>query len=129
MDTKKKITNDIEKLKKIPEEEKVYLDYSNCYIHCHRNIKVFHKCLNRLILYEGFIYCLNCKKVYNENQIKLYCIDCEEVYFSKIRKNYDKDGKVTYEEYLNMMKKITNFFSRWFLPKTTVNQNMMKKKK
>ena len=90
---KKKITNDIEKLKKIPEEEKVYLDYSNCYIHCHRNIKVFHKCLNRLILYEGFIYCLNCKKVYNENQIKLYCIDCEEVYFSKIRKNYEKNNE------------------------------------
>ena len=91
---KKKITNDIEKLKKIPENEIVYLDYSNCYIHCHRNINAFHKCLNKLILYQGFIYCLHCNKVYNENHIKLYCIECEEVYFSKIRKNFQETNEL-----------------------------------
>lgn len=58
----KKVTADLEKIMKIPESEIVYLDYSNCYIHCHKNAKCFHKCLNRLILYEGFIYCVHCKK-------------------------------------------------------------------
>ena len=88
---KNKVTADIEKIMKIPESEIVYLDYSNCYIHCHKNAKCFHKCLNRLILYEGFIYCIHCKKVYNENQIKLYCNECNEIYFSKLRKDIDKN--------------------------------------
>ena len=88
---KKKVTADLEKIMKIPESEIVYLDYSNCYIHCHKNAKCFHKCLNRLILYEGFIYCVHCKKVYNENQIKLYCNECNEIYFSKLRKDIDKN--------------------------------------
>ena len=84
---KKKITTDIEKIKKLPENELIYLDYSNCYIHCHKNLNCFHNCSNKLIYYEGFIYCLHCNKVYNEHQIKLYCNECDEIYFSKIRKN------------------------------------------
>ena len=89
---KKKITNDIEEIKKLEEKDIVYLDYSNCYIHCHKNLNAFHKCLNKLILYNGFIYCLQCNKVYNENQIKLYCSECDEIYFSKLRKNVDESN-------------------------------------
>ena len=89
---KKKITNDIEEIKKLQEKDIVYLDYSNCYIHCHKNLNAFHKCLNKLILYKGFIYCLQCNKVYNENQIKLYCSECDEIYFSKLRKNVDESN-------------------------------------
>ena len=89
---KKKITNDIEEIKKLQEKDIVYLDYSNCYIHCHKNLNAFHKCLNKLILYKGFIYCLQCNKVYNENQIKLYCSECDEIYFSKLRKNADESN-------------------------------------
>ena len=84
---KQKIEEDLEKVKKLPENEIKYLDYSNCYIHCHKNLEAFHKCLNKLILYEGFIYCLHCMKVYNENQIKLYCCECDEIYYSILRKN------------------------------------------
>ena len=84
---KQKIEEDFEKVKKLPENEIKYLNYSNCYIHCHKNLEAFHKCLNKLILYEGFIYCLHCKKVYNENQIKLYCCECDEIYYSLLRKN------------------------------------------
>ena len=87
---KKKIENDLDKIKNLPENELIYLDYTNCYIHCHKNLKALHKCLNRLILYEGFIYCINCNKVYNENQIKLYCNECDEPYFSKLRINVDE---------------------------------------
>ena len=93
---KKKIENDIDKIKNLPENEIIYLDYTNCYIHCHKNLNTFHKCLNRLILYEGFIYCLNCNKVYNEYQIKLYCNECDEIYFSKLRENIDETNKYFY---------------------------------
>ena len=90
---KKKAANDIEEIKKLPEEDIIYLDYSNCYIHCHKNLNAFHKCLNKLVLYKGFIYCLQCNKVYNENQIKLYCSECDVIYFSKLRKNVDESNE------------------------------------
>ncbi len=32
---KKKIEKDLEIVKKLPENETKYLDFSNCYIHCH----------------------------------------------------------------------------------------------
>ena len=84
---KQKIEDDFEKVKKLPENEIKYLDYSNCYIHCHKDLEAFHTCLNKLILYDGFVYCLHCNKVYNENQIKLYCCECDEIYYSLLRKN------------------------------------------
>ena len=90
---KKKIINDMEKIKTLTENEIKYLNYSNCYIHCHKNLECFHKCSNKLILYEGFIYCLNCKKAYNENQIKLYCKECNKSYYSKLRENVDETNK------------------------------------
>ena len=90
---KKKITTDMTKIKTLPENEIKYLDYSNCYIHCHKSLDCFHKCSNKLILYEGFIFCLNCKKVYNENQIKLYCKECNKSYYSKLRENVEETNK------------------------------------
>ena len=93
---KNKIETDMEKIKKMPEKELKYLDYSNCYIHCHKNLEAFHKCSNKLILYDGFIYCIHCNKVYNENQIKLYCIDCNEPYYSRIRENVDESNEYIY---------------------------------
>ena len=88
-----KITTDLEKIKTLPENEITYLDYSNCFIHCHKNLDCFHKCSNKLILYEGFIYCLNCKKAYNESQIKLYCKECNKSYYSKLRENVEETNK------------------------------------
>ena len=90
---KKKVTIDMTKIKTLPENEIAYLDYSNCYIHCHKNLDCFHKCSNKLILYQGFIYCLNCKKAYNENQIKLYCKECNKSYYSKLRENVEEKNK------------------------------------
>jgi hypothetical protein len=90
---KKKITTDMIKIKSLPENEITYLDYSNCYIHCHKNLDCFHKCSNKLILYEGFIYCLNCKKAYNENKIKLFCKECNKSYYSKLRENVEEKNK------------------------------------
>jgi hypothetical protein len=90
---KRKIEKDLEIVKKLPENEIKYLDYSNCYIHCHKNLEACHKCSNKLILYEGFIYCLHCNKVYNEKQIKLYCMDCDEIYYSRLRENVNETNK------------------------------------
>ena len=87
---KKKVESDLEKIKNLPEKEIQYLNYSNCYIHCHHNLNALHKCLNKLIYYSGFVYCLKCNKIYNENQIKLYCNVCDEIYYSNTRKNVDK---------------------------------------
>ena len=88
---KKKVQSDIEKVKKLPENEIKYLNYSNCYIHCHHNLDALHKCLNKLIYFGGFVYCLKCNKIYNENQIKLYCNKCDEIYYSNVRKEADKN--------------------------------------
>jgi hypothetical protein len=88
---KKKVANDFEKVKKLPENEIKYLNYSNCYIHCHHDLNALHKCLKKMIYYDGFVYCLQCNKIYNENQIKLYCNACDKIYYSKIRKNVDEN--------------------------------------
>ena len=90
---KKRIEKDLETVKTLSENEITYLDYSNCYIHCHKNLEVFHKCGNKLILYNGFIYCLHCNKIYTEKQIKLYCSDCDEIYYSRLRENVDDSNK------------------------------------
>ena len=90
---KKKIEKDLEIVKKLPENEIKYLDYSNCYIHCHKNLEAYHKCSNKLILYEGFIYCLHSNKIYNEKQIKLYCTDSDEIFYSRLRENVNESNQ------------------------------------
>ena len=86
---KEKIKKDLDTIPKLKEDEIIYLDYNNCYIHCKNNLEIEHKCGNKLILFKEFIYCINCKKVYNENLIKLYCRKCNKNFFSKLRNNND----------------------------------------
>ena len=82
---KEKVIKGFEIIKELDKNEITYLDHLNCYIHCYHNLEPKHKCGNKLIIYEKNIYCLNCNKVYTENQIKLYCTNCKESFYSKIK--------------------------------------------
>ena len=82
---KTKVTKGLEDLIKNPELQGHYLNVINCFIHCHKCSTVLHKCNNKLVYYKNYIYCLQCQKVYNENQIKLFCQECKACYYTKIR--------------------------------------------
>ena len=100
---KSKTTKGLEDILKNPDLQKSFLQLVNCYIHCHRCTKILHVCKNNLISYKGYIYCIHCQKVYNENQIKLYCEECKTCYYSKIRyllnKKYENFFHVCFKEY------------------------------
>ena len=100
---KSKTTKGLEDILKNPDLQKSFLQLVNCYIHCHRCTKILHVCKNNLISYKGYIYCISCQKVYNENQIKLYCEECKTCYYSKIRyllnKKYENFFHVCFKEY------------------------------
>ena len=86
---KEKAEKDLNTIQKLKNNELIFLDYNNCYIHCNKNLEIKHKCGNKLILYNEFIYCTKCKNVYTEKQIKLFCDKCNQNYFSQIRKSVD----------------------------------------
>ena len=86
---KEKAEKDLSTIQKLKNDELIFLNYNNCYIHCNKNLEIKHKCGNKLILYNEFIYCIKCKNVYTEKQIKLFCDKCNQNYFSQIRKNVE----------------------------------------
>ena len=59
----------LKKKEKDSNETLTYLDYTKCYIHCHRCFNIIHKCGEKLIIHEDYIYCIKCNNVYNQNQI------------------------------------------------------------
>ena len=68
-----------------------YLDRLNCYLHCPHCSDAFHICGLKLILCGDYVFCLSCKKVYNENQVKMYCNHCGEDYYTKLREITDDE--------------------------------------
>ena len=99
-----KVSKGLEDLtKNINNIKEKYLDILSCYIHCHKCSKILHKCKNRIIYYQNYIYCLQCKKVYNQYQIKLYCPECKVIYYSKLRyvlnKKYEYFYQVAFKQY------------------------------
>ena len=100
---KSKISKGLEEINKNINLQKNYLKLVNCYIHCHKCTKILHECKNNLIIHKGFIYCLFCNKVYNENQIKLFCDECKTCYYSKLRyilnKKYENFFHVCFKNY------------------------------
>ena len=80
-------------------DELTYLDVTKCFIHCNKCYDIFHKCGNKLVLYDEHIYCTKCNNVYNKNQIMLFCAECKKNYFTKLRKpifNYNKKFEKLY---------------------------------
>ena len=96
--------------------DKIFLDVNNCYIHCLKNLEIKHKCGNELILFNDFIFCLNCKKVYSEALIKLYCSHCDKIFFSKKRNddnnillNEQDDEDILYPAFFSEVHSCQNF--------------------
>ena len=100
---KNKATKGLEEILKNEDLQEKYLDILNCYIHCHKCSKILHKCKNKLIYHKNYIYCIQCQKVYNENQIKLYCQECKVYYYTKLRyvlnKRYEYFYPVAFKQY------------------------------
>ena len=100
---KKRTTKGFEDLIKNNDLQKNYLQLVNCFIHCHKCSSILHQCKNKMILYKGYIFCIHCQKVYNENQIKLYCEECKTCYYSKLRylinKKFENFYNVCFKEY------------------------------
>ena len=78
-----------------------FLDKLNCFLHCPNCSLALHTCGNKFILCNDYIFCLYCKKVYNENQAKMYCDFCNIEYYTKLR-------EITNEE-------LENFFPVCFI--------------
>ena len=68
-----------------------FLDKLNCFIHCPNCSFAFHTCGNKFILCNDYIFCLQCKKVYNEFQAKMYCDFCKIEYYTKLREINEED--------------------------------------
>ena len=79
------ISRDFKLLKNSPKNQLDYLDKLNCIIHCPKSKDALHTCGNKFILYGDYVYCLCCKKVYNENQVYMYCEECDKNYYTKLR--------------------------------------------
>ena len=85
-----------------PEQNFVYLNTLDVYIHCYKCKDAIHKCGNRLIICDNLFFCLNCKKVYNQNQIKLYCRECNKTYLTTRRSIKDQQYEYFYSvSYMN----------------------------
>ena len=71
----------------------IYLDFTKCFIHCHKCYDTLHKCGSKLILYDEYIFCIKCNNVYNKNQIMLFCPECNKNYYTKLRKPIFNNNK------------------------------------
>ena len=70
-----------------------YLDKLNCNIHCPNATLALHTCGNKFILCNDYIFCLQCKKVYNEFQAKMFCDFCKIEYYTKLREIKDETSE------------------------------------
>ena len=84
-------------------KELEFLDKLNCYIHCPNCSLALHTCGNKFVLCNDYIFCIQCRKVYNEYQAKMYCDYCNVEYYTKLR-------EITNEE-------IENYFPVCFINK------------
>ena len=99
----KEEVNNIYKIIKNNEGEIIYLDYLNCFIHCTKCKNALHKCGQKFIVFNDYVFCLYCKEVYNEFQVHMYCKECKEQYYTKLREIKNENDAyifpVCYEKY------------------------------
>ena len=97
------IENLYKKILNIPEQNLSYLKTLDIYIHCNKCKDSNHKCGNKLIIFNNLFFCLKCKKVYNQNQIKLFCKGCNKTYLTTRRSIQDRQKEhfysVSYTKY------------------------------
>ena len=99
----KEEVNNIYKIIKNNEDEIIYLDYLNCFIHCTKCKNALHRCGKKFIVFNDYVFCLSCKEVYNEFQVHMYCKECKEQYYTKLREIKNENDAyifpVCYEKY------------------------------
>ena len=83
-------------IKHMKSNEIEFLDKNNCFIHCINCSMALHTCGNKFILCNDYIFCLHCRKVYNENQAKMFCDFCKLEYYTKLREIKDEDMENLY---------------------------------
>jgi len=91
-----RIQNIYQEMVTYPDQNFLYLNTLDVYIHCYKCKDAIHKCGNKLIIYDNLFFCINCKKVYNENQIKLYCKECNKTYLTTRRSAKDQQYEYLY---------------------------------
>ena len=97
-----RIQNIYNKIINYQENNFITLNILDVFIHCNKCKDAIHKCGNKLIVYDDFIFCLNCNKVYNENQIKLFCKGCNRTYLTTKRNFLEKRHEYFYSvSYMN----------------------------
>ena len=97
-----RIQNIYNKIINYQENNFITLNILDVFIHCNKCKDAIHKCGNKLIIYDDLIFCLNCNKVYNENQIKLFCKGCNRTYLTTKRNFLEKRHEYFYSvSYMN----------------------------
>ena len=93
---REKVYQAFQVIKHMKMNELEFLDKSNCFIHCPNCTLALHTCGNKFILCNDYIFCLHCKKVYNENQTKMYCDFCKLEYYTKLREIKEEEMENLY---------------------------------
>ena len=93
IDDKEKVLNAFQLINNNPNKYK-NLEFINCFIHCTKCKNALHICGNKFIINNNYIFCLECKEVYNESLIHMHCKECKEEYYTKLREI--KNEKETY---------------------------------
>ena len=88
---REKVNQAFQSIKQTNVNELEYLDKLNCFLHCPHSSGALHTCGNRFVLYNDFIFCMQCKKVYNEEQAKMFCDFCGVEYYTKLREISNED--------------------------------------
>ena len=86
---KKVVSNDYELINNTPRVQLDYLNKYNCIIHCPKCKDALHTCGFKFVVYGNYVYCLSCKKVYNEKKVDMYCDACDIDYYTKLREITD----------------------------------------
>ena len=95
---KEKVYQAYQIIKQTNEKDLEFLEKTNCFLHCPHMSEALHTCGNKFILCNDFIFCLQCKKVYNEEQAKMFCDFCGVEYYTKLREIVNED----YENYYSV---------------------------
>ena len=96
---REKVFQDFKIIKELNIDDIEYLDKSNCYLHCPKTSGALHTCGNKFILSNDLIFCLHCKKVYNEEQAKMFCDFCHIEYYTKLREVENEEFENFYPVY------------------------------
>ena len=90
---KEQVFEAYKELKEMNPNDVEYLNKNNCYLHCPNTTEAYHTCGNKFTLCNDFIFCFQCKKVYNEEQAKMFCDYCQSEYYTTLREIENEESE------------------------------------